>query len=168
MHDVRYDEIHDEIVVGNPFGQAILTFRGAASGNEAPIRIIQGPATRLGTPDNLGLDAVNGEIYVPDGKNILVFSREGNGNVAPLRVFTVENWDPSSVDVDPVHNAVVVAGGYGKPGERRRSSIMIFDRTVQGKAEPRAVIAGPRTGLIATRQIDVFPEKGMIVVPQIT
>ena len=168
MHDIRYDEIHDEIVVGNPFGQAILTFRGGASGNEAPIRIIQGPGTQLGTPDNLALDPVNNEIYVPDGKNILVFPRDGKGNVAPLRVFTAENWDPSSVDVDPVHNVVVVTGSYGKPGERGRSSIMIFDRTVRGKVEPRAVITGPRTGLIATRQIDVFPEKGLIVVPQIT
>ncbi len=168
MHDVRYDEIHDEIIVGNPFGQAILTFRGEASGNEGPIRIIQGPDTRLGTPDNLAVDPVNNEIYVPDGKNVLVFPRAGNGNVAPVRIFSAENWSPSSVDVDPVHNVVVVAGAYGKPGERARSSIMIFDRTVQGKVEPRAVITGPRTGLIATRQIDVFPEKGMIVVPQIT
>jgi DNA-binding beta-propeller fold protein YncE len=168
MHDIRYDEIHDEIVVGNPFGQAILTFRGGASGNEAPIRIIQGPSTQLGTPDNLAVDPMNNEIYVPDGKNILVFPRDGKGNVAPLRIFSSENWDPSSVDIDPIHNVVVVAGSYGKPGERRRSSIMIFDRTVRGKVEPRAVITGPRTGLIATRQIDVFPEKGLIVVPQIT
>ena len=25
MHDIRYDEIHDEIVVANPFAQALLT-----------------------------------------------------------------------------------------------------------------------------------------------
>src|SRR5678816_4855258 len=79
-----------------------------------------------------------------------------------------DTWDPSSVDVDWVNNVVVIAGSYAKPGERRQSAVMIFDRTVQGKVEPRAVIAGSRTGLIATRQIDVFPDKGMIVVPQIT
>ena len=168
MHDIRYDEVNDEIIVGNPFGQAILTFRGGASGNEAPIRTIQGPATRLSMPDNLSVDPINNETYVPDVEGVLVFPRTGNGNVAPVRRFWGDNWEPSSVDVDHIHDVVVVAGTYGKPGERRRSSIMIFDRNVQGKVEPKAVISGPRTGLIAMRQIDVFPEKGMIVVSQIT
>lgn len=168
MHDIRYDEVHDEIFVGNPFGQAILAFRGSASGNEGPIRVIQGPNTRLGTPDNLAVDPINNEIYVPDEKEILVFPRDGKGNVAPLRALSGDNWDPGSVDVDPVHNVIVVAGSYRKPGERRKSALMIFNRTDQGNVEPRAVITGPRTGLIQTRQIDVFPEKGLIVVPQIT
>ena len=33
MHDIKYDAIHDEFVVANPFAQAILTFRGAADGD---------------------------------------------------------------------------------------------------------------------------------------
>ena len=32
MHDIRYDAIHDEFYVNNPFAYAILTFRGAADG----------------------------------------------------------------------------------------------------------------------------------------
>ena len=28
MHDMDYDPIHDEIVVGSPFAQAVLVFRG--------------------------------------------------------------------------------------------------------------------------------------------
>ncbi len=51
MHDIRYDAIHDEIVVSNPFAQAILTFRGSATGEEAPIRVIQGPKTMIGNVD---------------------------------------------------------------------------------------------------------------------
>ena len=34
MHDMRYDPIHDEIVLANPNAQAVLTFRGGASGEE--------------------------------------------------------------------------------------------------------------------------------------
>ena len=45
MHDLAYDAIHDEIVVTSPLTQAILTFRGNADGEEAPIRIIQGAKT---------------------------------------------------------------------------------------------------------------------------
>jgi len=47
MHDVRYDALHDEIFVTNPFAEAILVFRGGASGEEPPIRVIQGPHTQL-------------------------------------------------------------------------------------------------------------------------
>jgi len=31
MHDVRYNEVHDEIVVPIPYAQAIITFRGGAN-----------------------------------------------------------------------------------------------------------------------------------------
>jgi hypothetical protein len=43
MHDVRHDPVRDELIVANPFAAAILIFRGGANGQEAPIRIIQGP-----------------------------------------------------------------------------------------------------------------------------
>ena len=43
MHGMGFDAIHDEIVVNSPLAQAILTFRGGADGEEAPIRTIQGP-----------------------------------------------------------------------------------------------------------------------------
>ena len=42
MHGIDYDHIHDEIVVPQQFGQAILVFRGSARGEEPPIRVIQG------------------------------------------------------------------------------------------------------------------------------
>src|ERR1035437_5779604 len=86
MHDIRYNKIRDELYVGNPFAQSILTFRGGADGQEAPIRIIQGPKTRLRNPDLLEIDEVNNEIIVPEGNEVLVFPLTTNGNVAPLRV----------------------------------------------------------------------------------
>ena len=47
MHGFSYDPIHDEIVVNSPLSQAILVFRGGANGEEAPLRIIQGPKTGI-------------------------------------------------------------------------------------------------------------------------
>ena len=32
MHDIRYNEVNDEIIVSNPFANAILVFRGGAPG----------------------------------------------------------------------------------------------------------------------------------------
>ena len=48
MHDIRYDAVHDEMLVTNPFAQAILVFRGGANGEEAPIRVIPGLHERSG------------------------------------------------------------------------------------------------------------------------
>jgi hypothetical protein len=90
MHDLAFDAIHDEIVVTSPLAQAILTFRGAANGEEAPLRIIQGDKTHilgLGATGKVSIDPVHGEIYLatPD-QTILVFDRLASGNVAPKRI----------------------------------------------------------------------------------
>ena len=52
LHGIVYDAEHDEIIAPNPFAEAILFFRGGVNGEEAPIRMIQGPSTQLdGGPD---------------------------------------------------------------------------------------------------------------------
>ena len=38
-HDIFYDEVNDEIVVANAFGQAIMFYRGGANGEEPPVRV---------------------------------------------------------------------------------------------------------------------------------
>src|SRR3990167_2051324 len=87
MHDIRYDEIHDELFVTNPFAYAILVFRGGATGEEPPIRIIQGPRTQIsGNSDRLDVDPTHNEIFLPLRSRIVVFPRDGRGDIAPLRV----------------------------------------------------------------------------------
>src|SRR5579864_9498400 len=87
MHDIRYDEVHDEIFICNPFAQAILVFRGGANGEEAPIRIIQGPHTLLAFPNyGVGVDAVHNEVFVVEKEYISVYPRTANGDVAPIRL----------------------------------------------------------------------------------
>src|ERR671929_334583 len=75
MHGFAYDAIHDEIVVTSPLAQAILVFRGGANGEEAPIRVIQGPHTQMigvGAMDKVTVDPESGEIYLPTAKHNLV------------------------------------------------------------------------------------------------
>src|SRR5258705_13355879 len=84
MHDIAYDPIHDEIVVGSPFAQAVLVFRGGAFGEEPPIRIIQGPRTQIVSAtngvDRTAIDPVNNEILVTSLLHkTLVFDREPDG-----------------------------------------------------------------------------------------
>ena len=168
MHDIQYDAIHDEFVVTNPFAQAILTFRGAANGEEAPIRIIQGPSTRLGGASRVAVDPVHDEIFVPGGGGILVFPREGNGDVAPIRELRGPDTRLRSVGgvaIDPVRN-LLIAGTQFRGRQDSQGSLVIHNRTASGNVKPRAVIAGPKTGLVRALQMHVYPAKGWIVVAQ--
>jgi DNA-binding beta-propeller fold protein YncE len=171
MHDIHYNPVRDEFYVGNPFAQAILTFRGGAQGEESPIRIIQGPKTRFQKPDVLEVDNVNGELYVPQGEEILVFPITGNGDVPPIRTLRggTAGWTASGGSaVDPIHNVYVAAGNVrGAPRRgpgNRVTSLLIFDRLANGEVKPLRVIRGPKTGLNHIRQIEIQPEKGWIVV----
>jgi len=111
MHDIRYDEIHDEFMVTNPFARAILIYKGGASGEEPPIRVIQGPKTGYIGADRLEVDPVHDEIFIPEGDHILVYPRAANGDVAPLRILGGPDTrlvSAESVVVDPVHNLMFV------------------------------------------------------------
>ena len=128
MHGFAYDEVHDEIVVNSPLAQAILAFRGGASGEEAPIRVIQGDKTGLfgsGAMDKVNIDAEHNEIYITTPmQEIRVFAREANGNVPPIRILSGPDTQLStgqanvglaagkgggspSVRVDPIDNLLI-------------------------------------------------------------
>jgi DNA-binding beta-propeller fold protein YncE len=158
MHDIRYNPANDEVVVPNPFSNAILTFRGGASGQEAPLRVIQGPNTGLEGPDRLALDWVNHEIFVPNRGEVAVYPMEGNGDVRQKRVIkgpdTMLGGD--SIAVDPLNNLLVVTG--------RNNSILIFDRAASGNAKPLRVIQGPGTQIDRINQMAVYPEGKLIFI----
>ena len=169
MHDIRYDAIHDEFVVNNPFAQAVLVFRGGADGEEAPIRVIQGPSTQLGFSGRLDVDAVNNEIFVPGGDRILVYPREGNGDVAPIRIIRGPDTllrSAGALAVDPVNNLLAVGTNRGFARGVGNGSLMIYNRTDDGNVKPRGVIEGPKSGIIRINQIQVYPPKGWIVASQ--
>ncbi len=157
-HDIGVDPIHDEIVVPNPFAQAILIFRGGADGEEKPIRVIQGPKTQLGYTDVLAIDAVHREIFVPQFRtdSVLVFSQDASGDVAPLRIIHGPKTKldrPGRPSVDPVNNLFAVSTMKG---------VWIFDRTANGDTAPRYIIRGPKTGIgeenFAHPKVVLYPE----------
>src|ERR1035437_229304 len=159
MEDIRYDEKDDEISVTNPYAQAILTFRGAANGEESPIRIIQGSKTQLGAVDRLDVDTVHDEIFIPNGNSVLVFPRKAMGDVAPIRVIRgseTQLRDAATIAVDPIHDLMVV--GLNKTGENAQDgALLIFNRTDTGNVRPRGVIRGPQSGITRITQMVVYP-----------
>jgi hypothetical protein len=153
---VTYNEIHDEIVVDSNIGQAIVTYRGGANGDEAPIRYIQGPKTGLIDPVSVAIDQIHDEIFAfqrgPASRSVLVFDRTAQGDVAPKRVLNVNAGHGA---VDPVNNLLILPG---------RGGLQIFDRTAQGDAQPKATIGGPKSGLRGARAIEIYPPTRKIVV----
>jgi len=183
MHDIRYNEVRDEIYVTNPFAQAILTFKGDSKGADPPIRIIQGPKTELGSEDTLEIDPVNGEIYIPQNDGFRVYPIAGNGDVAPLRHAHRARPNPGwsiggGIAVDPVHNLVATDGTLTGDMEKKyprnnpyrggRDTILIFDRKADGDVMPIRIIRGDKTGIFANRQLALYPKGGWIIVSQIT
>ena len=162
MHDIAYDPIHDEIVVGSPFAQAVLVFRGGAFGEEPPIRIIQGPRTQIVSAtngvDRIAIDPVNNEILVTSRLHkILVFDREADGDVAPIRVLGGPDSQIGTnppVRVDTVNNLLLISGNGG---------MLVFDRTASGNTKPKYVIggAGPTGG---SAQFEVY--NGLVIAPR--
>lgn len=162
MHAIAYDEVHDEFVVPQQFAQAILIFRGSAKGEEPPVRVIQGSQTQLVAPDRLALDAVHGEIYVPEGEKVLVFPRDANGNVAPVRVLggAGSSLRADAAAIDPVRNLLIVSGS-ARGGVPR---FEIYNRTDEGNAKPLRVIGGPKSGFRNLGgPFTVYPPKGWII-----
>ncbi len=170
MHDFAYDAIHDEIVVTSALAQAILTFRGGADGEEAPIRIIQGGQTGImgvGAFDKVTIDAVHEEIYITTPRQeIRVYAREANGDVAPLRVLSgpdtqlavgrqkegiyIGKGGNPRIRVDPIHNLLLVpVNEYSNLSQTlNEPKILVFDRTASGNTKPRAVMHGAGLGAV--------------------
>ena len=174
MHDVRYDAVNDEIVVPVPYSHAILTFAGGADGQESPIRTIQGPKTgEIGS--RLDVDSVYDEIFTYTDNSIKVYPRGANGDVAPIRV--IEGPDTQLVSVhglavDAINDVLVVGlnsrfGTYrasiGEARDPERAAILVFNRTDNGNVKPKAVIRGPKSGIIRINQMQVYPDRKLIV-----
>ncbi|MGH9356034.1 MAG: hypothetical protein ACRD10_07885, partial [Terriglobia bacterium] len=165
MHGIAYDAVHDEIIVPVALAGAILVFRGGASGDEPPIQVIQGPHTQLDRPHTVAVDPLHGEIMVGDrsGRGVLVFPLRANGDVAPIRTISGDKTglvDITGVGVDPIHNLIVVSSSSEIEGGK--TGLFIFNRMANGNVTPKAVIAGPKTGIIRPWQLAIDSAQGKI------
>lgn len=146
---------NDEIVVAdiaaaNPGTRGVLLyFARTATGNTAPLRALEGPATQLG-------DYVAGVLYlaqtnelivnaVEDGQSrILVFPAGASGNTAPTRVIQGSGGIESSTALayDPDGDLIyLTAGAYSSSNPR----VLAFPRTAAGTLAPVRVLAGAAT-----------------------
>jgi DNA-binding beta-propeller fold protein YncE len=164
-HGIAYDTTHDEIVAPNPLAAAVVIFRGGATGEEAPIRTIQGARSGLSRPETVAVDEKNDELFVgdPGDRRVLVYRRDADGDAKPLRTIQgpkTKLLQVVGIAVDPNRDVLVVSTYSRLPGGV--TGLLIFGRTDEGDVAPRRVIAGPRSGITRLRQIALDPETGKI------
>ena len=127
---------------GRNLPPSITVYAKKASGDTAPLRMIQGPRTQLNWPAGMAVDVERGELYVANdmGGSVLVFSTSANGDAAPIRVLkgpkTLIRY-PNGVTLDLVNNELWVAN-FGN------HTATVYRRDASGDSPPLGVIrSGP-------------------------
>jgi hypothetical protein len=118
-----------------------------ASGDVAPLRVVEGDKTRLNWPAHIWVDEERGEYYVANDadNSVLVFNIEDNGNVAPKRMIRGERTqirNPMGVYLDSKNNELWVSN----MGNHRAT---VYDRMANGNVAPKRVIRSAPADKIA-------------------
>lgn len=161
-HYLAVDPVHDELIVPNPFADALLIFKGGAKGDEPPVRIIQGPKTMLTAADNVAVDPNHKELFTASfpTDSIFVYSSDANGDVAPVRVIHGPHTQldrPIRVEADGVNNVIAVLTDH---------ALLIFNRTDNGDVAPKWVLTGDKVGVgsrFGTRAVRLYAKGRKII-----
>jgi DNA-binding beta-propeller fold protein YncE len=126
---------------------SITVYPLRGSGDVAPLRIIQGPATQMNWPAAMFLDLEHGELYVANdmGDSMLVFRETDSGDVAPSRVIKGPKTgikNPTGVFVD-AKNQEIWASNMGN------HSATVYPRTANGDVSPLRTIRSAPAGKLA-------------------
>jgi 6-phosphogluconolactonase (cycloisomerase 2 family) len=161
VYNIAVDEVKQELFVTREFPAEVDVYRKEASGDEQPLRTIQGEETGLGAPHGVAVDSKNGLLYVNnwghhsnfrvpgtgryEDPSIRVYRLDAKGDAAPLREIrgdrTQMNW-PAAMKLNPDNGDLYVANDIGQ-------SILVFRNaaTANGNVAPVRVIKGPKTKL---------------------
>ncbi len=162
----------DEIVVGDykqdsaaGYPNRILVFARLADGAAAaPLRIIEGPDTKLGAGSNvrIAVDEQTQTIFAlvgtsPDettpSARVIAFAADANGNASPLRVLSgpftslalASGEYPNGLAFDEESGHLIVSIASTNPAARGR--IVVHTRYAFGNALPLSVLSGTNSGI---------------------
>ena len=125
---------------------SITVYPMESSGNVKPVRIIEGPKTRMNWPAHLAFHEERQELFVAnDGDDsILVFRASDQGDAAPIRVIKGPKTgvkSPPGLALDSKLNELYVAN-MGTP------SVTVFPVTANGDVAPVRTIRGGPAGAV--------------------
>lgn len=146
---IAIDEANQELFLSVQHDSGIVVYRKGARGEEAPIRLLQGPRTRLANPHGIALDPKTNLMFVAN-----------HGSVA-LRNRDVGDWLDGHAPANwPLDRGFAVPGS----GKTFPPSIIVYSRTAAGDSPPVRSIEGPHTLLNWPTGVAMDSERGEIYV----
>ena len=129
---------------GTTVPPSITVYSRDASGNAAPLRVIEGPRTQLNWAAGIAVDPERSELFVANdqGDSILVFRATANGDVAPIRVLKGPNSgikNPTGLFLDTQNDELWVAN-FGN------HSATVYKPTAEGDTPPLRTIRSAPIG----------------------
>ena len=123
---------------------SIAIFSANAKDDQAPLRTIEGDATRLDWPMGIAEDSANNTIVVSNNgdNSILIFDRQRSGNVAPVRIIRGERTGinrPMGLAVD-AKNGEIWISNYGD------HTALAFDSAANGNMAPKRILRSAPAG----------------------
>jgi hypothetical protein len=161
VYNLAADEVKQEIFATVEYPPQVAVYRKDASGEEKPLRTLEGDDTGLDAPHGIAVDEKDRLLFVNTwgdhsdpsvagtGKwfppAIKVFALDASGDAKPLHVITGEktqlDW-PAAMKFNPNTGDLYVANDIGQ-------SVLVFANAAkaQGDAAPARVLHGPSTRL---------------------
>lgn len=161
------NEEKGEVFVTIQYPPKIMVYPKQANGNDAAVRVIEGPKTELYDTHGIAIDVKRNLMFVGSWGNdstytvagtgkwhppsITVYPLDANGDVAPIRKIqgdrTQMNW-MGGLSLEPESGNLYVANDVG-------GSVLVFKGTDNGNVAPTRVIKGDKTGLNHPASISV-------------
>lgn len=158
-YGIAVDEGVQELYLTVEHSNAVVVYPKMASGEEKPIRTVEGPQTRMEDPHGIAIDTTNNLMFVSNhgsakqrrvagsGKfhppSITVYALKTSGDTAPLRVIQGPqaqlNW-PAALYLDQENGELYVANDAG-------DSVLVFRETDNGDVAPLRILKGPKSGI---------------------
>jgi 6-phosphogluconolactonase (cycloisomerase 2 family) len=156
---IAVNEEKEELYLTVEYPPKVLVYKKTASGDDKPLRMLEGDHTGLEAIHGIALDVKNNVMFVNNWGNasnfkvagtgkfnppsIKVYALGASGDTAALRAIqgpkTQLNW-PGSMSLDAESGELYVANDVN-------NSIIVFNTTDQGDVAPKRVIRGKKTGL---------------------
>jgi DNA-binding beta-propeller fold protein YncE len=130
-------EQHKELFLTIQHTSAVVVYRKGASGQELPMRLLQGDLTQLADPHGIAVDEAEDTIFVTNHGSVNTVRPEAGAWIGPDYVSYLKrtNW--------PLERDFAVPGS----GRILPPSVTVYSRTGAGNTKPIRVIQGPKTQL---------------------
>jgi DNA-binding beta-propeller fold protein YncE len=138
----RTGNAFDENARGRFVPSSLSVYDGDASGDVAPLRTIQGPASQLDWPMGVAVDEVNNEIIVANNgdNSVLIFSRTATGDVQPRRAIRGTRTGISGPMGVALAKDEIWVANFGD------HTALVFPRLATGNVAPRRILRNAPAG----------------------